>query len=102
MPITNNHFNYHSSSITETSRATISLEHPDAPSEQNSHVLFKERKNTNGQQKDSKTCSNGEVDMLNKMETTNDGGDGCGAKHHLYVDAERQETQKTELAGEFS
>lgn len=100
MPITNNHFNYHSSSITETSRATISLEHPDA--EQNSHVLFKERKNTNGQQKDSKTCSNGEVDMLNKMETTNDGGDGCGAKHHLYVDAERQETQKTELAGEFS
>ncbi|KAG8002903.1 Calcitonin receptor [Nibea albiflora] len=72
MPITNNHFNYHSSSITETSRATISLEHPsDAPSEQNSHVLFKEQKNTNGQQKDSKTCSNGEVYMLNKMEASN-------------------------------
>ncbi|XP_068589054.1 calcitonin gene-related peptide type 1 receptor isoform X1 [Cebidichthys violaceus] len=68
-PTTNNHFNYHNnSSITETSRVTSCSEGPDAvPSEpkESSHFLSQER--ANGQQKE---CSNGEVDMLNKMETT--------------------------------
>ncbi|KAM9351116.1 calcitonin gene-related peptide type 1 receptor [Symphorus nematophorus] len=71
-PITNNHFNYHSSSITETSRATISLEQPAAAlstHNENSHFLSKVQHNANGQQ-NSKTCSNGEVDMVNKLETT--------------------------------
>lgn len=71
-PITNSHFNYHSSSITETSRATSSLDQPAAaPSAQkeNSHFLSKVQPNANRQQK-SKTCSNGEVDMLNTLETT--------------------------------
>lgn len=64
-PITNNHFNYHSSSITETSRATISLEAPvPAPSGHNENFL------SNGEQKNSKTCSNGEVDVFSKLETT--------------------------------
>ncbi|KAM6981907.1 calcitonin gene-related peptide type 1 receptor [Tautogolabrus adspersus] len=62
-PITNNHYSYHhNSSITETSRVNINLEQPaDSPSTQheNSHAVSEE------QQK-----SNGEVDMLNKLETT--------------------------------
>ncbi|XP_020491646.1 calcitonin gene-related peptide type 1 receptor isoform X1 [Labrus bergylta] len=62
-PITNNHYSYHhNSSITETSRVTMSLEQPAAlPSAQhvNSDAVSEE------QQK-----SNGEVDMLNKLETT--------------------------------
>uniref|UniRef100_A0A8D0AC04 Calcitonin gene-related peptide type 1 receptor-like n=1 Tax=Sander lucioperca TaxID=283035 RepID=A0A8D0AC04_SANLU len=69
---TNYHFNSHNnSSITETSRATISLEQPAAsPSEhkENSHFQFQVPQKANGQQK---TCSNGEVDMLNQLETTN-------------------------------
>ncbi|XP_044068840.1 calcitonin gene-related peptide type 1 receptor isoform X2 [Siniperca chuatsi] len=72
-PITKNHFNYHTnSSITETSRATINLEQPSAPSEQNknSHFLFSMQQKANGQQTNSQTCHNGEVDMLNKLETT--------------------------------
>ncbi|XP_035512026.1 calcitonin gene-related peptide type 1 receptor [Morone saxatilis] len=66
-PITNNHFNYHNSSITETSRATINLEQPAAAPSVNSHFV---QQKANGQQKNSKTCSNGEVDMINKLETT--------------------------------
>lgn len=73
-PFTSNHFNYHSSSITETSRATISLEPPAAAvssgHKENSHFLSKAETNANGQQKKSQTCINGEVDMLNKMETS--------------------------------
>uniref|UniRef100_A0A4W6CWQ0 Calcitonin receptor n=1 Tax=Lates calcarifer TaxID=8187 RepID=A0A4W6CWQ0_LATCA len=73
-PITNNHFNYHTnSSITETSRATISLEQPaSAPfdHQENSHILSRVQQKANGQQKNNNTCSNGEVDMLNKLETT--------------------------------
>lgn len=72
-PIANNHFNYHTnSSITETSRATISLEQPGAPFEQedNSHFLSNAQQDANRQQKNSKTCTNGEVDILNKSETT--------------------------------
>ncbi|GLD74608.1 calcitonin gene-related peptide type 1 receptor-like protein [Lates japonicus] len=73
-PITNNHFNYHTnSSITETSRATISLEQPASPPfdhQENSHILSMVQQKANGQQKNNNTCSNGEVDMLNKMETT--------------------------------
>ncbi|XP_049437560.1 calcitonin gene-related peptide type 1 receptor [Epinephelus fuscoguttatus] len=67
-----NNFSYHNnSSITETSRATISMEHPTAAlSEQNedSHFLSQVQQKANGQQK---TCSNGEVDMLYNSETTN-------------------------------
>ncbi|XP_054464853.1 calcitonin gene-related peptide type 1 receptor [Anoplopoma fimbria] len=70
-PNSNNHFNYHNnSSITENSRATICSEEPAAvPSEQteSSHFLSQVEQKANGQQT---TCSNGEVDMLNKMETT--------------------------------
>ncbi|XP_040911721.1 calcitonin gene-related peptide type 1 receptor [Toxotes jaculatrix] len=71
-PITNNHFSYHTnSSITETSRATISLEQPVAvPLEQSSHPLSGVQKKDNGQQKNNNTYSNGEVDLLNKLETT--------------------------------
>ncbi|XP_053174225.1 calcitonin gene-related peptide type 1 receptor isoform X1 [Scomber japonicus] len=72
-PITNNHFNYHTnSSITETSRATISLEQPCTPFEQehNNHFMSSEQGEANGQKKNSKTCSNGEVDVLNNLETT--------------------------------
>lgn len=73
-PFTSNHFNYHSSSITETSRATVSLEPPAAavPSGQkeNSCFLSKVQPNANGQQKKSQTCINGEVDKLNKTEPT--------------------------------
>lgn len=67
-----NNFSYHNnSSITETSRATISMEHPTAAlSERNedSHFLSQVQQKANGQQK---TCSNGEVDMLYNSETTN-------------------------------
>ncbi|XP_028265516.1 calcitonin gene-related peptide type 1 receptor [Parambassis ranga] len=87
-PITNNHFNYHtSSSITETSRATINLEQPAAattttatavaaaaaPStvqKENSHFLSMVQQKANGQEKKSHTRTNGEVDMLNMLETT--------------------------------
>lgn len=69
-PITNNHFNYHNSSITETSRATINLEQPPvAPPEHNENTSFLQY-NANGRQKNSGTCSNGEVDMPNKLETS--------------------------------
>ncbi|XP_023262353.1 calcitonin gene-related peptide type 1 receptor-like [Seriola lalandi dorsalis] len=69
-PISSNLFNYHTnSSITETSRATINLEKPAAaPSELNNHFLSKLQEKANGQQ--NSTCSNGEADMLNKLETT--------------------------------
>lgn len=69
-PITKNHFN--NSSITETSRATINLEQPSASSEQNENRPFMSnmQQKANGQQKNSKTCSNGEMDRLNKLETT--------------------------------
>ncbi|KAG7239836.1 hypothetical protein INR49_030548 [Caranx melampygus] len=71
-PIANNLFNYHTnSSITETSRATINLEQPHAkPSEQNNHFTSKVNQKANGEPKKSNSCSNGEVDMLNKMDTT--------------------------------
>ncbi|XP_029362676.1 calcitonin gene-related peptide type 1 receptor isoform X2 [Echeneis naucrates] len=66
-----NLFHYHTnSSITETSRATINLEHPVAtPSEDNNHFLSSVQKKVNGQQKNN-SCSNGETAMLNNMETT--------------------------------
>ncbi|KAI3357168.1 hypothetical protein L3Q82_015630 [Scortum barcoo] len=71
-PISNNHFNSHTtSSITETSRATISLEQPaTVPVEhhEKSYFLAKMQQKVNGQK--SKTCSNGDVDTLNKLETT--------------------------------
>lgn len=74
-PMVNNHFSYHSSSLTETSRATISLELPSAtgclPSshKDSSIALAQVTPNGNGQQKRGKSCSNGEVDAK-KMETT--------------------------------
>nr|XP_046253050.1 calcitonin gene-related peptide type 1 receptor [Scatophagus argus] len=73
-PVTSNHFNYHSSSITETSRATISLEQPAAASfeqKENGQFLSKVHQSSNGQQKKSTMYSNGEVDTFKKMETTN-------------------------------
>ncbi|XP_036958696.1 calcitonin gene-related peptide type 1 receptor isoform X1 [Acanthopagrus latus] len=64
-PITNSHFNYHSSSITETSRATINLEAPvPAPPGHGENFL------SNGGQKNNKTCSNGDADVFSKLETT--------------------------------
>lgn len=74
-PMVSNHFSYHSSSLTETSRATISLELPSAtgclpsPQKNNDIALAKVTPNGNGQQKRNKSCSNGEVDAR-KMETT--------------------------------
>ncbi|XP_034731528.1 calcitonin gene-related peptide type 1 receptor isoform X1 [Etheostoma cragini] len=69
---TNYHFNSHNnSSITETSRATISLEQPAASAserKESSHFLFQVPQKANGQQK---TCNNGKIDMLNQLETTN-------------------------------
>uniref|UniRef100_A0A7N6B2W2 Calcitonin receptor n=1 Tax=Anabas testudineus TaxID=64144 RepID=A0A7N6B2W2_ANATE len=71
-PVTNNHFNYHTnSSITETSRMTISLEQPASPtSDPSENLLSTVKHNVNGQQNNSSTCKNGEVTMLNKMEDT--------------------------------
>lgn len=71
-PIASNLFNYHTnSSITETSRATISLEQPHArPSEQNNHFTSKAHQKANGGEKRSNSCSNGEVAMLTKRETS--------------------------------
>uniref|UniRef100_A0A3P8S852 Calcitonin receptor n=1 Tax=Amphiprion percula TaxID=161767 RepID=A0A3P8S852_AMPPE len=73
-PITNNHFNYHTnSSITETSRATISLEQPPAvllERRENSNCLPMEQQKANGQEKKGSTCTNGEVDMLNMQQAT--------------------------------
>ncbi|KAF3696561.1 Calcitonin gene-related peptide type 1 receptor [Channa argus] len=67
--ISNSHFSYHTnSSITETSRATISLEQPaTVPSEQNenSNFLTKLQSKANGRHN-----SNGVVHMLSKLETT--------------------------------
>lgn len=70
-PITNNsHFNYHTnSSITETSRATISLEHPAAPSEPHDlcHPLPRlQHKDTDHEHMiNPATFSNGEADIIN-------------------------------------
>ncbi|XP_034552584.1 calcitonin gene-related peptide type 1 receptor isoform X2 [Notolabrus celidotus] len=64
-PMTNSY--HHNSSITETSRATINLEQPAAAASmqhKDGNSLSKE------QQMSSKTRSNGEVDTLNKLETT--------------------------------
>ncbi|XP_062247343.1 calcitonin gene-related peptide type 1 receptor [Platichthys flesus] len=73
-PITNNHFNSQTnSSIIETSRATIGLEQPSAStSYQNecSLALTKLHQRANGQNKNSNTSSNGEVEMLNNPVTT--------------------------------
>ncbi|KAI4824171.1 hypothetical protein KUCAC02_012707 [Chaenocephalus aceratus] len=68
-PMSHNHFNHHNnSSFTETSRATISLEDAaNSKRDENSHFLSLEQEKANGQQK---TSSNGEADMLNKLETT--------------------------------
>ncbi|XP_019945091.2 calcitonin gene-related peptide type 1 receptor [Paralichthys olivaceus] len=66
-PITSNHFNSHTnSSITEMSRATISLEQPAAATsgENESSISL-----SNGQKKNN-TCNNGEVDILKEVETT--------------------------------
>ncbi|XP_068601343.1 calcitonin gene-related peptide type 1 receptor [Brachionichthys hirsutus] len=63
--ITSSHFNYHSSSATETSRAAISLEPPAAAaSGQRGDGL---QQNANGSKKNGDTCSNWEVDTLNTM-----------------------------------
>ncbi|KAG7519226.1 hypothetical protein JOB18_004261 [Solea senegalensis] len=74
-PNSNSHFNSHNnSSITETSRATISFEPPAAavPAEQrkSGFSLSKVQQKVNGQKKNNSTCSNGELEMLNKLETT--------------------------------
>ncbi|KAM3617515.1 uncharacterized protein V6R79_007396 [Siganus canaliculatus] len=64
---TNNPFNYHNSSITENSRITVSLDQPPAPPSgpKDDKVLENEK-----EQRISNMCSNGEVDMLNKLQTT--------------------------------
>uniref|UniRef100_A0A3B4AN80 Calcitonin receptor n=1 Tax=Periophthalmus magnuspinnatus TaxID=409849 RepID=A0A3B4AN80_9GOBI len=73
-PITNHsHFNYHTnSSITETSRATISLEHP--PADHHDHgppMSLVHRKSTSEHEHKSKPAySNGDVDNLNGLQTT--------------------------------
>lgn len=73
-PITNNsHFNYHTnSSITETSRATVSLEHP--PGDHHDHcnaLSLVHRKSTAEQEHKGKSdCSNGDVDILNRLQST--------------------------------
>lgn len=92
-PVTNNHFNYHTnSSITETSRMTISLEQPASPtSDPSENLLSTVKHNVNGQQKNSSTCKNGEVTMLNKMEDTDIWLVAVPNTHiHLHIDAERQ------------
>ncbi|KAI9531215.1 hypothetical protein NQZ68_000710 [Dissostichus eleginoides] len=62
------HSHHNNSSFTETSRATINLEDAaNSKRDENSHFLSLEQEKANGQQK---TSSNGEVDMLNKLETT--------------------------------
>lgn len=71
--MTNNHFNSHNnSSITETSRATINLEPQVAAAidrKENSFPLSLHQE-TNGQKKNSSSCSNGGVEKLNKVEST--------------------------------
>ncbi|KAK2851059.1 hypothetical protein Q5P01_007335 [Channa striata] len=72
--VTSGHFSYHTnSSITETSRATISLELPAAlPFEQNEnpHFLTKLQPKANGEHNTSNICSNGDANMLSMLETT--------------------------------
>lgn len=67
-----NSFNYHTNSTTETSRATISLEQPAAPFKQSesSRFLSSAEQTDSGQEKNCRTCGNGEVDPLNKLEMT--------------------------------
>ncbi|XP_030589798.1 calcitonin gene-related peptide type 1 receptor [Archocentrus centrarchus] len=68
-PLTNNHFNYHNnSSITETSRATISLELPAVVPSEKKDSLSMAQPNANGQK--SKASINGEMSMCNMLETT--------------------------------
>ncbi|XP_061657243.1 calcitonin gene-related peptide type 1 receptor isoform X2 [Syngnathoides biaculeatus] len=67
-PTANNHFSYHNnSSFTETSRATVSMEQADThcKSSENAHFL------SGRQPERSVECSNGEVDVLNKLHTVN-------------------------------
>ncbi|XP_037540310.1 calcitonin gene-related peptide type 1 receptor-like [Nematolebias whitei] len=73
-PITNNHFSCHTnSSIMESSRATVSLEHPSAAStlqqKETSHLTSPMQHKT-GQENTSKACPNGQGDIPNMMETT--------------------------------
>uniref|UniRef100_A0A3P9IAT8 Calcitonin receptor n=1 Tax=Oryzias latipes TaxID=8090 RepID=A0A3P9IAT8_ORYLA len=69
-PATNNHFNYHTnSSIAETSRATVNLEHA-APAQlsepqENSHALSVMQQENSGE-----AGSRGQNDALDKVETT--------------------------------
>uniref|UniRef100_A0A3P9K3N6 Calcitonin receptor n=1 Tax=Oryzias latipes TaxID=8090 RepID=A0A3P9K3N6_ORYLA len=69
-PATNNHFNYHTnSSIAETSRATVNLEHA-APAQlsepqENSHALSVMQQENSGE-----AGSCGQNDALDKVETT--------------------------------
>lgn len=71
-----NHFNYHTnSSITENSRATISLAPPAAAAassqeRENCYQLQSLQQQPANGQKNCNTCSNGEVDMLNMLGTT--------------------------------
>uniref|UniRef100_A0A8C6UF52 Calcitonin receptor n=1 Tax=Neogobius melanostomus TaxID=47308 RepID=A0A8C6UF52_9GOBI len=73
-PITNSHSNYHTnSSITETSRATVSLEHSAGDHHDHCNALsLVHRKSTSEPEHKSKSaCSNGNVDILNRLQTTN-------------------------------
>lgn len=69
-PATNNHFNYHTnSSIAETSRATVNLEHA-APAQlsepqENSHALSVMQQENSGE-----AGNRGQNDALDKVETT--------------------------------
>ncbi|KAM6924928.1 calcitonin gene-related peptide type 1 receptor-like [Xenentodon cancila] len=73
-PMTNSHFNYHTnSSIVETSRAVISLEQPAATTSleqtKNSNLVSVAQQKANGQEKTSKACTNGQMGILNMLET---------------------------------
>ncbi|XP_076015455.1 calcitonin gene-related peptide type 1 receptor [Genypterus blacodes] len=67
----NSHLNYHTnSSITETSRATVSMELPEHP--EHSKFIFDGVQQTNGKQNNRKRSSNGGADipLTNSLETT--------------------------------
>ncbi|XP_037135459.1 calcitonin gene-related peptide type 1 receptor isoform X1 [Syngnathus acus] len=66
-PVSNSHFSYHhNSSITETSRATVSMEQPDTHWKSGEDAGF-----LSGRQPGrSVECTNGEVDVLNKPHLT--------------------------------
>jgi len=74
-PVISNHFSSHTnSSIAETSRAAVSLEHPATASsfqqKENCHLLSTLQQKANEQEKTSKACANGKEEILNMLETT--------------------------------